>query len=111
MQGLSKRWDGGFALKIAGALGVIALADWQFYRLQHYAGAIGLVGLGIVAALALVRPAVRRDQRALTALALAALAAVAVVWDAHPMPFALFWVSIAGFSGCWSTVSNRCSGR
>ena len=94
MQGLSKRWDGGFALKIAGALGVIALADWQFYRLQHYAGAIGLVGLGIVAALALVRPAVRRDQRALTALALAALAAVAVVWDAHPLPFALFWVSI-----------------
>lgn len=94
MQGLSKRWNGGFALKIAGALGVIVLADWQFYQRQHYAGAIGLVGLGVVAALALVRPAVRRDRRARAALALAAFAAFAMVWDTHPLPFALYWVSI-----------------
>lgn len=94
MRGLMKRWDGSFALKVAGAIAVIALADWQFYRLQHYAGAIGLVGLGIVAALALVRPAVRRDKRALIALALAALAAGAMVWDSHMLPFALFWISI-----------------
>ena len=39
MQGLSKRWDGAFALKIVGALGVIALADWQFYQRQNYARA------------------------------------------------------------------------
>ncbi len=94
MQGLGKRWDGGFALKVAGALAVIALADWQFYQRQHYAAAIGLVGLGIVAALALVRPAVRRDKRALFALACAALAACGMVWNTHPLPFALFWVSI-----------------
>ena len=94
MQGLSRRWDGSFALKIAGAIGVIALADWQFYQRQHYAAAIGLVGLGIAAALALVRPAVRRDKRALAALALAALAAFGMVWNTHPLPFALFWVSI-----------------
>lgn len=91
---LNKRWDGGFALKIAGALGVVALADWQFFQLKHYAGAIGLVGLGIVAALALVRPAVRKDKRALAAQALAAFSACAMVWDTHPLPFALFWVSI-----------------
>lgn len=94
MQGLMKRWDGSFALKVAAAIAVIALADWQFYRLQHYAGAIGLVGLGIAAALALVRPAVRRDKRALIALALAAMAAFAMVWDTHALPFALFWASI-----------------
>ena len=94
MQGLSKRWDGAFALKIVGALGVIALADWQFYQRQDYAGAIGLVGLGIVAALALVRPAVRKDKRALIALALAALAAFGMVWDTQLLPFALFWVSL-----------------
>jgi hypothetical protein len=94
VQGLSKRWDGGFALKMASAIAVIALADWQFYRLQHYAGAIGLVGLGIVAALVLVRPAVRKDKRALIALALAAFAAFAMVWNTHPLPFALFWLSL-----------------
>jgi hypothetical protein len=94
MQGLSKRRDGAFALKILGALGVIALADWQFYQRQDYAGAIGLVGLGIVAALALVRPAVRSDKRALIALGLAAVAAFGMVWNTHPLPFALFWVSI-----------------
>jgi hypothetical protein len=94
MQGLSKHWDGAFALKIVGALGVVALADWQFYQRQDYAGAIGLVALGIVAALALVRPAVRKDKRALIALGLAALAAFGLVWDTHPLPFALFWISI-----------------
>jgi hypothetical protein len=94
MQGLSKRWDGAFVLKIAGALGVIALADWQFYQRQDYAAAIGLVGLGIVAALALVRPAVRQDKRALIALALATLAAFAMVWNIHPLPFTLFWISL-----------------
>ncbi len=97
MQGLRKRWDGAFALKIVGALGVIALADWQFYQRQNYDGAIGLVALGMVAALALVRPAVRQDKRAVAALALAAVAAFAMVWNTQLLPFALFWVSL-GFA-------------
>jgi hypothetical protein len=71
MQGLGKRWDGAFALKVAGALAVIALGDWLFYQRTDYLGAFGLVGLAIAAALGLTRPAVRRDRRALIALALA----------------------------------------
>lgn len=94
MQGLGKRWDGAFALKVAGALAVIALGDWLFYQRTDYLGAFGLVGLAIAAALGLTRPAVRRDRRALFALALALTAAVAMVWDAAPLPFLLFWVSL-----------------
>lgn len=94
MQGLGRRWDGAFALKSAGALGVIGLADWLFIQREEYMGPLGLVGLGIVATLALTRPAVRRDRRALTALVLAGYAAFAMAWDPHPLPFLLFWVSI-----------------
>ncbi len=94
MQGLGKRWDGAFALKVAGALAVIALGDWLFYQRTDYFGAFGLVGLAIAAALGLTRPAVRRDRRALFALALALTAAFAMVWDAAPLPFLLFWISL-----------------
>ena len=94
MQGLAQRWDGGFALKVAAALAVIALGDWLFYQRTQYLGAFGLIGLAIAAALVLTRPAVRRDRRALLALALALTAAIAMVWDAAPLPFALFWVSL-----------------
>jgi hypothetical protein len=94
MQGLGKRWDGAFALKVAGALAVIALGDWLFYQRTDYLGAFGLVGLAIAAALGLTRPAVRRDRRAMIALALALTAALAMIWDAAPLPFLLFWVSL-----------------
>lgn len=94
MQGLAKRWDGAWLLKAAGALGVIALGDWLFYQRTDYNGAFGLVGLAIAAALLLTRPAVRRDRRALLALTLALAAAFGMVWDAAPLPFALFWVSV-----------------
>ena len=94
MQGLGKRWDGAFALKVGGALAVIALGDWLFYQRTDYLGAFGLVGLAIAAVLGLTRPAVRRDRRALLALALALTAAFAMVWDAAPLPFLLFWISL-----------------
>lgn len=90
----SARWQGSFALKIAGTLGVITLGDWLFYQRTDYLGAFGLVGLAIVAALGLARPAVRHDRRAMLALLLAALAAFAMIWDGGPLPFALFWVAI-----------------
>jgi Domain of unknown function (DUF4173) len=94
MRGLTMRWQGAWLLKLAGALGVIALGDWLIYQREEYMGPLGLIGLGIVAALGLTRPAVRNDKRALFALALAATSAFAMAWDTHMLPFALFWVSI-----------------
>lgn len=89
-----QRRSGSFALKIAGAAGVVALGDWLFYQRTEYLGAFGLVGLAIVAALGLTRPAVRHDRRAMLALLLATVAAFAMVRDGGPLPFALFWVAI-----------------
>lgn len=94
MRGLTMHWQGAWLLKQAGAFGVIALGDWLFYQRKEYMGPFGLIGLGIVAALALSRPAVRNDRRALIAAALAAVAAVGMTWDTHPLPFLLFWISI-----------------
>jgi len=94
MQRLSSRWQGAFRLKVLAALAVIALADWLIYQREEFMGSFGLIGLGIVAALLLARPAVRRDRRALLALALAATSAFAMTWDTNLLPFALFWISI-----------------
>lgn len=94
MWGLTKRWDGAWWLKIAGALAVALLGDWLFFQRNSYGGTFGLVGIGIIAALVLSRPAVRKDRRALTAAALATIAAFGMVWDAHALPFLLFWVVI-----------------
>ncbi len=94
MQGFGEHWRGGFWLKPAGVLGVIATADWLFFASDQSGGAIGLVGLAVVAALGLTRPAVRQDRRALLALALAALAATAFVIDPGPLAFLLFWLAI-----------------
>lgn len=94
MQGLGARWDGSFALKVGAALAVVALGDWLIYQRKEHLGVFGLIGLAIVAALGLSRPAVRQDRRAQLALALAAVAAIAMVWDSHLLPFLLFWVCV-----------------
>ncbi len=91
------RWDGSTALKVAAAAAAVALGDYVFWELQQFAGVQGLFGLALVAALALARPAVRRDKRARIALALAAVYAFAQLWDPSPLAFALFWVAI-GFA-------------
>ncbi len=79
-------------------LGVTALAvllgDYVFWERQQALGVQGLFGLALVAALAAARPAVRRDPRALIALAFAVLYALAQLWDPSPLAFMLFWVAI-----------------
>ena len=94
MRALGKRWHGSLALKGAAALLVVGLGDFVFWQQQQWAGVQGIFGLGLVAALLIARPAVRRDKRALVASALAALYACAQLWDPSPLAFALFWVAI-----------------
>ena len=97
MRTLGKHWHGSLALKGGAALLAAGLGDFVFWQQQQWAGVQGIFGLGLVAALLLARPAVRRDRPALVALALAALYACAQMWDPSPLAFALFWVAI-GFA-------------
>ena len=91
------RWDGSLALKLALAGAAVALGDFVFWEQQQFAGVQGIFGLGLVAALALARPAVRRDKGARIALALAVIYACAQLWDPSPLAFILFWVAM-GFA-------------
>ena len=92
-----KRWDGSLALKLGLAALAVVLGDYVFWQLQQFAGVQGIFGLALVAALAIARPAVRHDRRARIALGLAAIYALAQLWDPSPLAFALFWVAM-GFA-------------
>ena len=91
---LSERWRGSLRLKLAAAGLVVLLGDVVFWQAQQWAGVQGLFGLGLVAAVAIARPAVRQDRRAQAALAAAAIYAGAQVWDPSLLAFALFWIAI-----------------
>ena len=122
-----KRWDGSLTLKLGFATLAVLLGDYVFWQLQQFAGVQGIFGLALVAALTLARPAVRQDKRARIALGLAAIYALAQLWDPSPLAFALFWVAMvlprcspaprrstmagAGSSDCLPTGSRACSAR
>lgn len=90
----NRRWDGSLLLKLLLALALVALGDLVFWQWEQATGVQGIFMLGLCAALLLGRPAVRRDKRALIALALAALYALAQMWDPSPLAFVLFWIAI-----------------
>lgn len=84
----------GFWFKLALAAALVGLADRVFYTGGHSHGWLGLFGAAIVVAAALALPALRRDRRALAALAVALAMAGAMAWDASPLPFLLFWIAL-----------------
>ena len=92
-----KRWDGSLTLKAGLAALVMALGDYVSWQQGQWAGVQGLFGFGLIGAVLLARPAVRRDKRALLALALAALYAFAQLRDPNVLAFALFWIAM-GFA-------------
>jgi Domain of unknown function (DUF4173) len=94
MQVTMERLRGGFALKGGAALALVGLGDWLFWQGENYAGVLGLFALALVAALLIARPAARRDWRALIAAGLAAIYALAMVWDPSLLAFVLFWTAI-----------------
>ena len=91
---MKRRWHGSLLLKLGLAAVLVLLGDVVFWQWQQALGVQGLFGLGLCAALLIARPAVRRDRRARIALGLAALYALAQLWDPSPLAFALFWIAI-----------------
>lgn len=91
------RLQGGFAVKLAFAAALIALADQVFFVRGLSFGWLGLFGAALALAAALANPALRHDRRALIALGFALAMAAAMAWDASPLPFALFWIAL-GFA-------------
>lgn len=89
------RWalHGGFWLKAALVLALVALADWLFFEVGIYGGAFGLFGLALLLAMLAARPALWRDRRAGVGLALAATYALAMAWDASLLAWCLFWIA------------------
>lgn len=104
------RLKGAFALKAAVTIALVALGDVMFFQLKLHAGAFGLYGLAMLAALAAARPAVIRQSQAAAALAFAALYALAMMYSASPLAWILFWAAAtiatllpgtSGFKDCW----------
>ena len=93
----SRPWLGSLTLKVGVAILTVLLGDTLFWQLGQWGGVQGLFGFGLIAALLIARPAVRHDMRARIALGLAALYALAQLWDPSPLAFALFWVAL-GFA-------------
>ena len=93
----SSRWAGSLTLKLGAAVLVVTLGDFLFWQLGQWGGVQGIYGFALIAALLIARPAVRRDWRTRIALGLAALYALAQMWDPSPLAFALFWAAL-GFA-------------
>ncbi|MCZ8019336.1 DUF4153 domain-containing protein [Novosphingobium sp.] len=88
------RLHGSFAVKLAMAAALIALADQVFFIRELSFGWLGLFGTALALTTVLANPALRHDRRALIALTFALAMAGAMIWDAAPLPFLLFWVAL-----------------
>ncbi|MFC0203653.1 DUF4153 domain-containing protein [Novosphingobium soli] len=82
-----------FRWKLAPALLVVALGDWMFYQRQFHGSSFGVLALALVAALLAGHPAVRRDRRALAAMAASTVFASALAFDPGPLAWCLFWLA------------------
>ncbi|AJR23536.1 DUF4153 domain-containing protein [Sphingobium sp. YBL2] len=82
-----------FRWKLAVALTIVGIGDWLFYQRHLHGGYLGLFALAVLSALLAGRPVLRRDRRALLAMAAAALFALALLHDASLLAWVLFWVA------------------
>ncbi|WP_054531020.1 DUF4173 domain-containing protein [Erythrobacter sp. SG61-1L] len=87
------RFRGTFGLKAILTVALVALGDLMFFQQGLHGGAFGLYGLAMLAALALARPAVIGHLRPALVLCLAALYALAMIYNASPLPWLLFWIA------------------
>ncbi|HTN13180.1 MAG TPA: DUF4173 domain-containing protein [Sphingomonadaceae bacterium] len=104
------RLRGAFALKAILTAALVALGDLLFFQNGLHGGAFGFYGLAMLVALVLARPAVIGHIRPAAALGLAALYALAMVYNASALSWTLFWIAAgvatlmpraAGFDDGW----------
>jgi hypothetical protein len=104
------RFRGSLWWTIGCAFAAVVLGDILFFQKEQFAGYFGVYELAVLALLLLARSAVRRDRRALLAMAAAAIFAGAMILDANVLAWILFWVaagmatllpSVARFDDGW----------
>lgn len=94
MARLFVRPRGTFALKPILALALVAVGDLALFQLELLPAGLGMLGLAMVAILAIAQPAVLQDGRAIFAGVLAALYSFAMIYDASPLAFLLCGVAL-----------------
>lgn len=87
------------------AVAAVVLGDILFFQKEQFAGYLGFYELALIALLLLARSAIRRDRRALFAVAVAAIFAGVMIFDANLLAWMLFWVA-AGMASLLPAVAR-----
>lgn len=87
---LLQRPRGTILLKMLLAAAVVAVGDIALFQHELFPAGLGILGIALVAAMAIGQPSVLRDRRALFALVMAAIYAFALIYDASFLAFVLF---------------------
>lgn len=104
------RSGGDFLMKLCVGGALVAAGDAIFWRLGQDRAGWGAVLLALVPLTLALRPALRRDRRALACFALAMTMALAMVFDPGLLSWTLFWIfagmgtlmpSLARFGDAW----------
>ncbi len=93
MTNFTIRFRGALWWTIACSVAAVALGDILFFQKEQFAGYLGFYELAVLGLLPIARGGVWRDRRALLALAVAAIFAGAMIFDASLLAWMLFWVA------------------
>ena len=91
---IAARRTGSYALKFAAAAGLAWLADWLFL-FQWIGATLGYFALALLAAVALLRPATRRDKGGRIGLCAALAFALMLLEDPSLLAVVLYWSALA----------------
>lgn len=89
---MRRNYRASFGKKIGAGIGVAIAFDALLFGRHMGGGIIGLLGLVLLGAALLTRPALRRDGRALVCFGLAGLMALAMMVTPSFLGWSLFWV-------------------
>jgi Domain of unknown function (DUF4173) len=84
----------GYGLKLVFVVMLVAFGDWLFWQRHFGIGNIGIYGLGMLAALLVVRPATIKSVPGFIATLATALYCSAIIFDAGPLSLLMFWTAL-----------------